>query len=108
MGQRSRRSRRRSKGWGYGRRCRKSDPRMRRKSDHRGAFRWSPPRGEANRQINSETLGEDDRARTVGLDDLTGWLQRPVCFRSELDDRVGAFLARWPEALVGVGRVEKL
>jgi len=25
-----------------------------------------------------DTLGEDDRARTVGLDDLTGRLQRPV------------------------------
>src|SRR6185312_12062355 len=51
--------------------------------------------------------GEDDRARTVGLDDLAGRLQRPVCFHTELHDRVGAFLSRWPEALVGVGRVEK-
>src|SRR5215467_3539784 len=57
----------------------------------------------------SRTLdaAEDDRARTVGLDDLAGRLQLPVCFYTELYDRVGAFLFRWPEALVGVGRVEK-
>src|SRR5215469_464672 len=51
--------------------------------------------------------GEDDRARTVGLNDLTGRLQLPVCFYTELHDRVCALLFRWPEALVGVGRVEK-
>src|SRR6516162_8889342 len=61
-------------------------------------------------QLRSPMLhaGEDDRARTVGLDDLTGRLQLPVCFYTELHDCVCAFLSRWPEVLVGVGRVEKL
>src|SRR6516162_4950487 len=60
-------------------------------------------------QLRSPMLhaGEDDRARTVGIDDLTGRLQLPVCFYTELHDRVCTFLFRWPEALVGVGRIEK-
>src|SRR5581483_5587393 len=51
--------------------------------------------------------GEDDCARTAGLDHLTGRLQPPIRFYVELYDRVCAFLLGLPEALVGVGCVEK-
>src|SRR6516164_6456096 len=61
--------------------------------------------GRAGSKETQLQAGEDDRARAVGLDDLTSWRQHPVRWVDpERHNRVGVLL--FAEALVGVGRIE--
>src|SRR5215467_9043380 len=63
-------------------------------------------RAEWNTQEPKLDAGEDDCARAVGLDDLSGWRQHPVrVVDPERHDRVGVLLLA--EALVGVCRIEE-